>query len=178
MRSLFTGPLRVQSVDGTAVANTTTETIVFPNLVLPTEFMLNHRRLKFEAAGKISSTGSPTITFRNRFGATGVGGTLIGLTEALTAGAGLVNAIWRIKGTIQARADGSTGKLLLFGEVSLHTAAGTLLKNVYSISGFDAPAEVTVDLLAAAELALTAQWNVADVANTLTGMDYCVEVVN
>lgn len=176
MRSLFAGPLRVQTYDGTAIVNTATETIVFPNVPIPAETMFHGRRLKITAAGKLSTTGTPTIIFRLRWG--GVGGTVLALTEALAMGSGVANVIWRLEATIQCRVDGATGKLIVFGEVKIHTAAGTIVQNVFSVSGFDAPAEVTADVLAAADLALTAQWSAADPANTLTGMDYCVEALN
>lgn len=176
MRSAFAGPLRIQSVDGTAIANTTDETIIFPNLPIGAEFMHNHRRLRIEASGKLSTTGTPTIIFRVRWG--GVAGTLLAVSETLTNGSGVANVNWRITGTIQCRADGATGKLLFFGELKLHTAAGTVLTNVFSVSGYDAPAEVTADVQAAADLSLTAQWSAASSSNTLTGMDYCVEAVN
>lgn len=176
MRSLFVAPLRVQSVDGTAIADTTTETIVFPNVPIPAEFMHNHRRLRLTAAGKLSTTGTPTITFRIRWG--GVSGTVIALAEALTNGSGVANVNWRIEATIQCRSDGATGTLIVFGHVVLHTAAGTVVQNVFSVSGYDAPAAVTADVQAAADLSLTAEWSAASASNTLTGMDYCVEAVN
>ena len=176
MRSLFTGPLRIQTADGTAIASSTTETIIFPNVPIPAEFMANHRRLRITAHGKLSTTGTPTITFGIRWG--GVSGTLLATTEAMTNGSGVSNVNWSINAVIQARADGATGTLITFGEAKLHTAAATVLTNVFSVSGYDAPAVVTADILAAADLSLTATWSANSASNTLTGMDYCVEAVN
>lgn len=176
MRSLFSGPLRVQSADGVAIATSTAETIIFPNVSIPGEFMHNHRRLRITASGKLSTTGTPTMIFRIRWG--GVAGTLLALAETLTMGSGVANVNWHLEATIQSRADGATGSLIVFGTLWVHTAAGTVLSNVFSVSGYDAPAAVTADLQAAADLSLTAQWSASDAANTLTGMDYCVEAVN
>jgi hypothetical protein len=175
-RSLFRNPLRIQSADGTAIANTTTETIIFPNVTIPAEFMHNHRRLHLRASGKLSTTGTPTITFRLVWG--GTSGTDIGVADALTMVTGLSNVIWTIDATIQCRSDGATGTVIVFGNVRVHTAAGTIVEQIFSVAGHDAPAAVTVDVFAAADLALSAQWSAADPSNTLTGMDYCLEAVN
>lgn len=175
-RSLFPNPLRVQSADGTAIASTASETIIFPNVTIPAEFMHNHRRLRLTASGKLSVTGTPTVIFRIRWG--GVAGTLLAAADALTMGSGVSNVIWRLEAEIQCRADGATGTLIVFGTVRVHTAAGTIVEQQFSVAGHDAPAVVTANVFAAAELALTAQWSASDPLNTLTGMDYCLEAVN
>ena len=156
--------------DGTAVANTTTETVIFPasSFVISANFMNRHRALGFECYGKLSTTGTPTMTWTVRWG--GVAGTIIGISEAITMGSGVSNVNWSLKGMIQSRSNGASGTLLCFGEVKVHTAAGTVLQNVLSVSGYDAPAVVTIDHTAAADLAFTADWSAADAANTLTGM--------
>ena len=56
------------TADGTAVANTTTETIVFPNTTIPANYMQDGRVLRLRAFGKLSTTGTPTITFAIRWG--------------------------------------------------------------------------------------------------------------
>ena len=49
--------------DGTAVANTTTETIIFPNVTVPANYMQDGRVLRLEAFGRLSTTGTPTVTY-------------------------------------------------------------------------------------------------------------------
>src|SRR3990170_4342467 len=106
--------------DGTAVANTTTETIVFPNVTIPANHMADGRFLIIKAYGKLSTTGTP----------------------------------------------------LVMGQVQLHTSATAVASGVFGVSGFDAPAAVTVDLTADTALALTATWSAASASNTLTGLVY------
>lgn len=162
--------------DGTAVANTTTESIVFPNITIPANFLQDGRTLRLTAYGKHSTTATPTITFAIRFG--GVSGTLLATTEAITTGSGVSNANWMINATIQVRTNGATGTLLVMGHAAVHTSATAVAQNVFGVSGFDAPAAVTVDLTADAALSLTADWSAASSSNTLTGMIYHLEVLN
>ena len=162
--------------DGTPVANTTTETAIFPALTVPANFMQDGRTLRMEAFGKLSTTGTPTITFSLRWG--GAAGTLLAITEALTNGSGVANVNWSVIVRVQTRTNGSSGSLLAWGEVRLHTAVGTVLVNVFSVSGYDAPAAVTADLSTAKDLCLTATWSAASSSNTLTGMYQTLEALN
>lgn len=164
------------TADGTAVANTTDETILFPNVTVPANYMQDGRTLRLRAFGKLSTTGTPTITFALRWG--GVSGTLLAQTEALTMGSGVSNVNWDLDVLIQTRANGSSGSLLVMGVARVHTAAGTVLTNVFGVSGYDAPAVVTCDLTADTALALTADWSAASASNTITGMIYTLEALN
>lgn len=161
-------------VDGTAVANTTTETIIFPNVNIPGNYMQDGRTIRMTSAGKLSTTATPTMTWAIRWG--GVGGTLIATTEAITMGSGVTNVNWWLDAIIVTRTNGSTGTVLVMGFLAVHTAAGTVLTNVFGVSGFDAPAAVTVDLTTAAgiDLALTADWSAASASNTLTGLLHAI----
>lgn len=175
-RQYWTETLSWQTGDGTAIANTTTETIIFPNVTIPANYMSDGRALRLKASGKLSTTATPTITFAIRWG--GVAGTLLATTEAITMGSGVTNVNWDLEAIIQTRANGSSGKLIVFGKLFIHTAAGTVAANVFGVSGYDAPAEVTVDLTADTALALTADWSAASASNTLTGMTYHLESLN
>lgn len=162
--------------DGTAIANTTTETIIFPNVTIPANYLEDGRVLRVHAAGKLSTTGTPTITFALRWG--GVSGTILATTEAITMGSGVTNVNWELDLTIQVRTNGATGTLLAMGSVKIHTATGTVAQNIFGVSGYDAPAAVTVDLTADTALSLTADWSAAGASNTLTGMIYTIEALN
>ena len=162
--------------DGTAIANTTTESIIFPDVTIPANYMADGRTLRLTAYGKLSTTGTPTITFAIRWG--GVSGTVLATTEAITTGSGVTNVNWAVEAIIQTRGNGATGSLIVFGRAHVHTAAATVVSNVFGVSGYDAPAAVTVDLTAATALSITADWSAASASNTLTGMVYTIESLN
>ena len=169
-RQFFTEALWWATADGTAVANTTTETIIFPNVTIPANYMADGRLLLLRAFGRLSTTGTPTIIFALRWG--GVAGTLLATTEALTCASGSVNVAWSIEALIQTRANGAAGSLFVMGDVMLNLTASTNLSGAFGVSGFDAPAAVTADLTADTALSLTADWSAASASNTLTGHLY------
>ena len=164
------------TADGTAVANTTTETIIFPNVTIPANYMSDGRLLRITASGKLSTTATPTITFALRWG--GVSGTLLATTEAITNGSGVTNVNWSLNCRVQTRVNGSSGSLLVMGDVMVNTGASSTVSSVFGVSGFDAPAAVTVDLTADTLLSITADWSAASASNTLTGMEYIGESLN
>lgn len=176
MRNQWFAPLAWVITDGTAVANTTTETIIFPNVNIAANYMHGERCLHLRASGKLSTTGTPTITFAIRWG--GVAGTLLANSEPITNGSGVTNVAWWLEADIQTRSNGSTGTLLVMGSVSVHTAAATVVVSALTVSGHDAPAAVSVDLTAATDLSLTADWSAASASNTLTGMMYRLDSIN
>jgi hypothetical protein len=162
--------------DGTAVASTAAETIIFPNVTVPANFMQDGRVLKIHASGKLSTTGTPTMTFALRWG--GVAGTLLATTEAITMGSGVANVNWELDAYIQTRVNGSSGTLFVMGSVKVHTSTTAVSENVFGVSGYDAPAAVTVDLTADTALSLTATWSASSASNTLTGHIYQIEAKN
>lgn len=164
------------TADGTAVANTTTETIIFPNVVVPANYMQDGRTLRLKAYGKLSTTGTPTITFAVRWG--GVSGTVLATTEAITCASGAANTAWSLEVYIQTRTNGSTGTVMAIGNVTVNLTASTATQGVFGVSGFDAPATATIDATADTALSVTADWSAADAANTLTGLIYTVESTN
>jgi hypothetical protein len=175
-RQYWSEGLAWQTQDAAAIANTVTESILCPYVTIPANFVQDGRLLRLRAFGKLSTTGTPTMTFSIRLG--GVSGVLLAVTEALTMGSGVANVNWSIEAYIQVRSNGATGVVLVFGEVKVHTAAGTVLQNVFSVSGYDAPAGVAVDLTADQLLSLTGTWGTANASNTITGMMYELEALN
>src|SRR5262245_50419836 len=71
---------------GTAVANTTTETILIPNVTIPGNFMQDGRVLRVSGYGAHGTTSTPTIIFSQRWG--GVGGTVISKSATVTTTSG------------------------------------------------------------------------------------------
>lgn len=162
--------------DGTAIHTTTTETIIFPDVTIPANYMQYGRVLRLRAFGKLSTTGTPTITFAIRWG--GVAGTLLATTEAITCASGAANTAWSLEAFLQTRTNGSTGTILAFGDCMVNLTASTQTSGAFSVSGFDAPAAVTVDLTTDKALSLTADWSASSASNTLTGMLYTIEALN
>lgn len=169
---------------GTAVASTAAETIIFPSPNIPANFMQDGRLLRLRAMGQYSNTGTPTLIFGLRWG--GVAGTLIGKTAACTTPSGVTAAMWDLDALIQVRSNGSSGKLIVLGTARVFAAvAGTVasatgegLVTPISAGGVITPAEVTCDLTAAADLAITATWSASSASNTLTGHIYTLEALN
>lgn len=168
--------LAAATADGTAVANTAAETIIFPAIAIPANFLQDGRLLRIRAFGKLSTTATPTIQFGVRLG--GVAGTLVMQSEAITNGSAVTNVNWSLEAYLQVRSNGASGTVLGMGEVKVHTAAATVVSNVFGVSGYDAPATATVDFTASKDLVVTAIWSAASASNTLTGLVYSVEALN
>lgn len=150
---------------GTAVANTTTETIVFPNITVPANYMFVGREMWLRAAGQHSTTGTPTLIFRLRWG--GVSGTLLWLTPTFTTGSGVTANLWEVDIKLVCRASGSSGSIMAIGPAKVQGA--TLPFQLACVGGGSSPAATTVDLTADTSLSLTCQWGTANASNTLTG---------
>ena len=175
-RQFWSEALFWATADGTAVANTTTETIIFPDVTIPANYMADGRVLRLRAFGKLSTTATPTIIFAIRWG--GVAGTLLATTEAITCASGAANTAWSIEAIIQTRANGSAGSLFVMGDAMVNLTASTQTSGAFGVSGFDAPAAVTADLSTDKALSITADWSAASASNTLTGHLYIGESLN
>lgn len=183
-RQFWTETLTWATADGTAVANTTTETIIFPNITIPANYLSDGRLLELYARGRFSTTATPTIRFRLRWG--GVAGTVLWDSGTITC-ATVTAALWSIPGLhIQTRVNGAAGSLFVMGEClvgsaaapSVGSATGAPAVGVFGSAGDDTPAAVTVDLTADTALALTATWSAASASNTLTGHQYLLKALN
>lgn len=169
---------------GTAVANTTTETIIFPNITIPANYMQDGRTLRIRAFGQYSTTATPTIIFTLRWG--GVAGTVLCKTAACTTPSGVTAAMWDLDIMVQTRSNGSSGTIMANGVARVFAAvAGTVasatgegLVTPMSAGGVVTPAVATVDLTADTALSLTATWSAASASNTLTGLNYTIEALN
>lgn len=186
-RQFWSETLAWATADGTAVANTVTETILFPNVVIPANYMQDGRAVRLVLYGRYGNvvTAVPTITFRARWG--GVAGTVISASGAIvTSAVAMTAALWRIEILIQTRANGATGTLFTMGEVLMTTNTAPTFGTVtnYGVgslmgsAGLATPAAVTVDLTADTALAVTAQWSAANASNTITGHLYTIESLN
>lgn len=181
-RQTFQEVLYQSIADATAVANTSSETSVFPDITITSGYLQEGRVLKLIAQGKLSTTGTPTITFRLRIGGSGGStGTLLMLSETITNASGAANLQWRIELEIVCRRGGSSaGTLLVTGTVEVMTSTTTsVVRHITGVSGADAPAEVgSLNLSQDNLLALTAQWSAPSASNTLTGMFELLQSLN
>ena len=183
-RQYWSETLAWATSSGTAVANTVTETIAFPNITIPANYLQDGRCLRARAFGQYSTTATPTLIFRFRWG--GVAGTILCQTAACTTPTTVTAACWELDVLIQTRSNGATGTLMANGTARVFAAvAGTVasttgegLLTPMTAGGVITPAAVTVDLTADTALSVTAQWSAASASNTLTGLNYIVEAVN
>lgn len=175
------------TADGVAVANTTTEAILFPDVTIPANYMADGRVLRMTAKGRWSNvvTAVPTLTFAIRWG--GVAGVLLATSPAIvTPAAATTNAIWTLEAELQVRANGATGSIFCVGSVTMFEDAAATFGTVtnYGVvqplgsAGAATPAAVTVDLSADKALSLTADWSAANASNTVQGHNYFLESLN
>ena len=176
------------TADGAAIASSASEALIFPNIVIPGNYMQDGRCLRLTARGRWGNvvTAVPTLTFRLRWG--GLAGTLLAASPAIvTPATATTTAIWELMLLIQTRVNGAAGSLFAMGAVTMFEDAaatfGTVtnygVRQPMSSGGASAPAAVgSLDLTADANLSLTAQWSASDAANTLTGHQYLLEGLN
>lgn len=175
-RQTWVEALFVTSADGNTIANSATEAVLFNDTTIPGNYFQDGRGLRLRIFGKLSTTGTPTIQFGVRWG--GVAGTLLCQTEALTMGSGVTNVNFSIELYIQTRSNGSTGTLLVMGDVSVNTSTSAVIAQTFSVSGFDAPVPVTSNLIVDTALSITAKWGTGSPSNTITGLMYYGESIN
>lgn len=162
------------TASGTAVGNTANETIVFPNVTIPANYLQDGRVLRIRAQGQHGTNATPTLIFRLRWG--GVAGTLIALTPTFTCGNGVTAKVWDIDIIVQVRSNGSSGTVVAIGIATVNGA--TVPSQAFCVGGDNAPAATAVDLTADTALSLTAQWGTQHASNTLTGWNYIIEALN
>lgn len=183
-RQFWTESLNWVLADGTAIANSNTETIIFSDLTIPANYMQTDRALRLTAFGRYSTTATPTLRFRLRWG--GVAGTQLWDSGTITLPT-VTAATWKIELIIQTRTGGSAGSIFTMGDAVLGSAAAPTVGSatgapgwgVFGSAGDDTPAAVgSLNLTADTALSLTALWSAASASNTLTGHIYVVESLN
>lgn len=175
------------TADGTAVNTTATETIIFPNVTIPANYMQDGRTLRIKVSGRWSNvvTAVPTIIWAVRWG--GVAGTMLAQTPAIvTPAAATTSAPFSFEVVIQTRTNGATGSVFAFGEAIMGTGAAPTFGTVanYGVvvpmtsTGTTVPAAVTVDLTADTALSVTGKFSASNAANGFTGHVYIGESLN
>jgi hypothetical protein len=176
---------------GTAIAASTTETILMPNTTIPANFLQDGRVLRVRLTGAYGTTSTPTLTFAVRWG--GVAGTVMSKSAAITTtsatgGGASMTALWTMEFIIQVRANGSSGSLFTNGEVVLYNSAAPTSGTVtnYGLpavmasgsTGGTTPVAVTADLTADTALAITATWGTSNAANSIRADTMTIEALN
>lgn len=176
---------------GTAVANTTTETILIPNFTVPANYMQDGRALRVRFFGAYGTTATPTITFSLRWG--GVSGTVLAKSFGVTTTSGVgggasMTAMLEGEIIIQTRSNGATGTLMTNGIVTLFTSTGMTAGTVTNYgqplplasgsTGGTTPVAVTADLTGDTQLAFTVTWGTANAANSIQITNYSIEAIN
>lgn len=174
------------TASGTAVANSTTETILFPNVTIPANYLQDGRNLRLRAIGQHSTLGSGTVTltFKLRWG--GVAGTVLCTSAAITQVISLTAALWDLDILISTRTNGSSGTLMANGIARVYGATAPTVGSAtgapaiapLTAGGQVTPAVATVDLTADTALSLTVTHGAANAANTVTGLQYVIEALN
>lgn len=175
----------------TPIANSTTETILFPNVTIPANLMQDGRALRLTGFGSYGTTATPTLILALRWG--GVAGTVMAksATNTLTSGVGggaSMTAMWSFEAILQTRSNGATGTVMSNGQAVLYTStagtAGTVANYGMPVvlasgsTGGTTPVAVTCDLTADTALSLTALWGTANAANSIQGIQYYIESLN
>lgn len=172
--------------DATAVANTTTETILFPNVTIPANYMNDGRSLRLVALAKYSTLGSGTVSqvFSLRWG--GSGGTLLSKTGTVTLLVSMTSALVFLENFLTTRSNGSSGTIMSNGVAiafggtapTIGSATGAPAVAPMTNGGQTAPAAATVDVTADQALSLTVTHGAASSSNTITGIQYYLESLN
>lgn len=183
-RQFWQETLTWATADGTAVANTTTETIIFPNVTVPANYMQDGRTLHIWAAGEYSTTSTPTLKFTLRAG--GVAGTLLAQSAAITGGSAVSHAGWTVEIYVTTRTNGSSGTVFAEGVANCFSATAATVGSATGAPGTSfmcqggvaTPATATYDLTSDQAYSLTITWGTSSASNTLTGHNYYIEALN
>lgn len=155
--------LAINSADSTAIASTNSETNFSLSYAIPAG-LLNAAgaAIRVRASGRLSSTGTPTLTLRIKAGSV----TLFDL-GAQSVGA-VSNQPWHIDAVVVCRATGASGTLFTVAQE----------QRVGGRTGTTIGTSATVDLTAAQTLQISAQWSVNNASNTITEELFEVSAVN
>jgi len=190
-RQFWQESLAWATASGAAIASSTTETILFPNITIPANYLQDGRCLRLTAYGGYGTTATPTIIFTLRWG--GVSGTVVAKSSTVTLTSGVgggasMTALWKIDLIIQVRSNGSSGTIMCNGEAVMFTStagtAGTVTNYgmpvpiVAGSTGGTTPAVATCDLTADTALSLTATWGTNNPANSIQGHNLLLETLN
>jgi len=174
------------TASGTSVNTTAAETIIFPNVTIPANYMQDGRCIRIRAMGLHSTLGTGTVTLVFKLKAGGVAGTLLAQTGTITTLVSLANAYWDLDIIVQTRTNGATGTVIANGVVrvfgatapTIGSATGAPAIAPMTVGGQTAPATATYDLTADSAYALTVTMGASSASNIVQGVQYTIESMN
>lgn len=174
------------TASGATVASSTAETIIFPNVTIPANYLQDGRALRLRVQGQHTTPGSSTVTliFQLRWG--GVSGTMICKTGTITTLISLTAAFFDLDILLQTRSNGSTGTVMgnglarVYGATAptIGSATGAPANAAMTNGGQITPAVATLDLTADTALSITGQMGQVAAGCTFIGLSYTIEALN
>lgn len=175
-------------VDGTAIASSSTENILFPDLLMPQNFMqpggIPGRTLHWKMRGRLTTLSTAaTLTFNIGSGTTAVtvptvswakSGTITMDTAVQTA------SQWFCEGKVVCRSVGTAGTVFAQGDCMIAAQALTIANqhaDFMGSAGQDTPSTASFDMTLAQYIAVTAKWSLST-AYSITGHMYVLEALN
>lgn len=176
------------TADGTAVASSTTETILFPNVTIPANYLADGRTLRVKIAGKYSTLGSGTVSHVYKVRLGGVAGTLLATTGTITLLVSMTNAYFDMEVTMTVRTNGAAGVSAILADgvarafggtaPTIGSATGAPAISPVTAGGQTAPATASPDLTIDEALSITITHGANSGSNTATGQHYTLESMN
>lgn len=166
----------VAHADGSALANSTVETTLLPSAAqwfAPNNWFGIGRSLRWWAAGRVSTTGTPTLRLKLLYSAT-ANTNVIADTTALTTGSGLANNTWWWRGHLTTRVEGSAANVIAISELVGVTGTGTQVQVPATAPAVSSNFDATVSN----PINLTALWGTASPSNTITLHMFILELLN
>lgn len=156
--------VNVATADSSAIASTTTETVFSGGFSIPANSLSIGTVIRSEWSGIYSTTGSPTLNFRIRYGTTG--GVAVVTFGAITGGTSVANFSWRVMFTGIIRTIGASGTLagnalIFLNNGATETVTGAVVTKTINTT-------VTIDTTATTVLNLSLQWSASSASNTAT----------
>ena len=186
-RQFWNEGLSWSTQNGSMLTNSTTETILFPNITIPANYLQDGRTLKIHADGQYTTAANqPWFSFALRWG--GVAGTILAKTSPTTLPNSVTGAPWHLDAYLTTRSNGSnasvmtTGAVRLFSGIqgSVASATGEAFVAPMTVTGASVLAQPTANIDATADtaLSLTGTWGTAAGADYITGHNYIIESLN
>jgi hypothetical protein len=174
------------TASGTSINTSAAETIIYPNITIPANYLADGRTVRLTLYGSHSTLGSGTVTtaFFLRWG--GVSGTVICKSGTITQVVSLTTCLWRMQIDITVRSNGATGTVMgngfvqMFGGTAptIGSATGAPAIAPMTNGGQTIPAVATLDLTADTQLAVSAQMGASSASNIILGLQYTLESLN
>lgn len=181
-----TEALSVSNVNGTALASSTTNTVISPaegaaycpaNFWLPTYGA--SKGLLVKAFGVLGTTGTPNLTVAVYANTTqGTPATALATTGAVAGPSGATNIPWELEVLISNVSTGSSGSFLADGVFKMYPTTTTLQAERISSSAANPNTGVTLSTQSAYYIELAGLWGTSSASNTIQVYSYSVLGLN